>query len=127
MDWTVVVAMGPMRKMQMVFHHIVYMISVRDGFMPAREAVKMFGIMRITRMVGSAASRVRFADGEGVFIHMSIVDVVKMPIVKIILMPIVPDKGVTTTGAVHMGMFVMNTVFAHGVSFLDDGCFLHVL
>jgi hypothetical protein len=74
-------------------------------------------------MVGSAASRVPFADGEGVFIHMSIVNVVKMPIMKIILMTFVPDEGVTTTGAVHMGMFVMNTVFAHGVSFLDDGCF----
>lgn len=127
MDWTVVIAMSPMRKMQMVFNHIVYMISVRDGFMPAREAVKMCGIMRITRVVGSAASRVRFADGEGVFIHMSIVDVVKMPIVKIILMPFMLDGGVTTTGAVHMGMFVMNTVFAHGASFLDDGCFLYVL
>jgi hypothetical protein len=55
-------------------------------------------------------------------IHVPAMEEMKVPLMKVILMVIVSDEGVTTSGAVHMEMFFMNAVFAHGPSFHDDGC-----
>ncbi len=51
------------------------------------------------------------------FIDMSVVREMQVPVMKVILVALMLDNRMTATGAVSVGVFIMNSVFAHNASF----------
>lgn len=97
-----VVAVPLMRMMQMAFHQIIGMATVRNGFVSAACAVRMFPVMRSTRMAWSTGRRIGASLRQSVLIHMSSMGTVKVPIVQIVNVPFMFDRGVSAAGSMRM-------------------------
>lgn len=92
---------------------IVGMVSVRDCRVPAVRAVAMTGLVLTAVVVRRAVGRVPGADLQPVFVHVSVVRVMKVPVVKVVDVAIVPDCGVPATRAVLMVVSLVDVV-RHG-------------
>jgi hypothetical protein len=90
----VVIAMPLMGMMQMVFHKIVGMAAMRNRFMPAAAAMGVFPVVRPARMTRGASRRIRATLCQCVLIDVPLVGTVKMPVVQIINVPFVFNRGV---------------------------------
>ena len=77
----VVVAMGAMREVQVAVYHVVDMVSVRHGLMAAAGTVAMGGFMAATGMGWRAAGGVCRTDGQHMFIHVIVMQVMEMTVV----------------------------------------------
>ena len=76
-----VIAVPLMRMMQMAFHQVVDVLAVWNSFVSTARLMRMFPIVRTARMARGAVRRIRAAIWQGMFIQMSRMDTVKMPIV----------------------------------------------
>ena len=97
-----IVAVPLVRVMEMALHKIVSVATVRNSFVPAAGAVRMLPVMRSAGMARSASRRIRAAFHHHMFIHMSGVRVMKMPVVQIINVAFVFDRGVAAAWTVRM-------------------------
>jgi hypothetical protein len=80
----VVVAVVAVRVMEVVLHHIIDVIPMRNLRMSALWTVNMVAPVRATPMLGGAPGRVRRAHRERMLVDMVIMEMVQMPIVQII-------------------------------------------
>ena len=108
-----VIAMALMGMMQMTFHEIIGVASMRNRFMTATGAMGVPGVVFAARMIGGASRRIRTTFVEGVFVYMALVGTVEMSLVQVIDMTLVPHPGVSAPGAMRMRMLVMCFVVAH--------------
>ena len=92
-----VVAVPLVRMMKVSFHEIIRMAAVRNGFMPATSPVRVLTVVRTTRMSRGTGGPIRATLGQGVFIHMTLMGTVKMPVMQIIDVIFVFDRGVPAT------------------------------
>jgi hypothetical protein len=108
----VVVAVIAMRMMQMAIDEIVHVVPMRDRFMPAA------GAMDVRSFVAGAGlgviSWIRAADFDDVFIDVTGMRMVQMPIVQVIDVPVVTDGDVAAVGAVRVVVIRMDGTGAHG-------------
>ena len=116
----VVVAMVAMRMMEVAVHEVVNMVTMRNGGMPAFGAVNM-----LRGMFGGSISRRAFVgigriNGDGMFIHMVAMRMMKMASLKVVYMPFMPDGGVAASGRVDVRRIRVGCMemFAHIFSFL---------
>jgi hypothetical protein len=116
LDGTMVIAMVAVGVMQVPVDEIVHMIGMRDAVVPAPRTVHMGAIMSSARMTGGAFLPVRPIAFKDVFVYMITVHVMQMPVVQIVGMAIVPDRGVTA--ARSMRVRVMLVLIASLVGFL---------
>jgi hypothetical protein len=115
-DGTVIVAVAPVRVMQMAIDDVVGVIAVGDRVVAAVSAVLMSVVVLTAVVRRRARGRVRAADGEGVLVDVIAVDVMKMAVVKEVMMAIVLDRLVAAARAVGVGVLVVRLVFgAHGL------------
>lgn len=113
-----IVAVPIMLMVQMAADEIVGMAAVRDRFMSAMGPVRVSLVMLAARMTRRAIGRVHAALGDYVFIHVSLVRAVKMPLVHVIDMTFVFDRSMSAGGAMCMRMLIMRLVIGHDKSSL---------
>jgi hypothetical protein len=94
---SVIVAVPLVRVMQVAFHEIVGMATVRNRFMSAAAAMSVFRVVRSAGVVRRAGGRIRTTLGQGMFIHVLRVDVVKVSIVQIIDVTFMLDRSVSAS------------------------------
>ena len=92
------------RMMQMSIDDIVDMVAVRNCLMSTLSAVGMARVVSGARMGRRAASRIRLARGENVLVDVSLVEMMQVPVVKIILVAIVFDGLVPAVGTIRMSL-----------------------
>jgi hypothetical protein len=97
-----VIAMALMGMMQMTFHEIIGMASMRNRFMSATSAVGVLVVMLAARMVGGASGRIRATLVKCMFVYMALVGTVEMSLVQVIDMTLVLDPGMSAAGAMGM-------------------------
>jgi len=109
----VVVAMRAMRKVQVAVDEIIDVVPVRNGLMAAAGPVTMTMAMSLTSMSRRAGGRVCRADGKDMLIHVVFMEVMKVPVVQVILMVLVVDGTVAAKRPVPVHMGVMNLMGGH--------------
>jgi len=73
----------------------------------------MLAVVCTARMSRGARGRIRAAVGQTVFIHMTLVGAVKMPIVQIIDVTFMFDGGMAASWTVRMCVLIVGFVGAH--------------
>ena len=102
---------------QVAVDEVVNVVAVRHGGVAAVRAVLVVLGMAVAIVLRGAIGGVGAVDGEGVFLDLAAGDVVKMPVVEIIDVPLVDDAGVAAIGAVLMVMSVVSVSHCQ-ISFL---------
>ncbi len=85
---------------------MVGVVTVWDGLVPAAGAVLVSRGVASARMPRRAAIGIGVADREGVVVDVVSVDMMKVPVVQIVGVPIVTDGGVSAARPVHMSAMV---------------------
>jgi hypothetical protein len=100
-------------------YQIINMIPMRHLFMAAVRAVSMCDIVPLALMVGGAVRRVRAPDRDGMLVHMAVMDMMQVPIMEVVGMPVMAYRCVAAIRTVHMAMrSVFSTLsFLHTSSF----------
>jgi hypothetical protein len=109
-----VVAMGTVSMVHMAADHIVEVITVRNAFVPAFWSVCVFGSVRSTLVVGRAFAGVSAAHRNRVFIDVAVMEVMHVTIVKIVRMPLVGYghvPAIRTMLVTVLGVFFALTFF----------------
>ncbi len=96
--------MTGMDVMQVALNHVVRVVAVRHGVVSAAWAVPMGLVVTVALVIRRARRRVRGAHADPVLLHPRPALVVKVPLVKIVLVPVVLDAGVAAIRAVNVGM-----------------------
>jgi hypothetical protein len=109
----VIVAVLPVRMVQMPGDQVVDMISVRYGLVSATGPMSVRRIVGTTSMGWRAKSRVRCADGDCVLVHAILLRVVQMAVVKVVNVPVVIHGSMATAGAVLVCVIGVRLVIGH--------------
>jgi hypothetical protein len=113
----VIVAVIPVLVVQVGLHHVVDVIPVRHRDMPALRPVDMRLVVLATGMLGRTPRRVGAADRERVLVDVVTVDVVQVPVMKVIDVALVPYSRVAAAGAVLVSMILMRGMIVHDSPF----------
>jgi hypothetical protein len=105
----VVVAVIPVRMMQVTIHQVVDMVAVGDRLMPAAGTV-LVGALYFRR----AAGRIGRVDTDDMLIDVIAMHVVHMAVMQIVDVAVMADCGMAAAGAVLMGMVRMVLLIASG-------------
>ena len=92
-----IVAVSLVRMVQMAFNEIVGVAAMWNLFMSTTSPMSVFSVMRTTRMGRRTSGGIRATLGQSMFVHVSLVGTVKMPIMHIVDVPFVFDGGVPAT------------------------------
>ncbi len=104
-----VVAVLPMLMMELPFHQVVGVITVRHGLVPAVGAMPMLHVVS-TIEARCALVGVLAVYGEAVLVHMVLVWMVQATVVQVIRVALVQHRGVPTSGAMGVGVALMDLV-----------------
>jgi hypothetical protein len=96
--------------MQVPVHDIVDMVAVRNCVMSTLSVVGMARVVSGARMRRRAASRIWLACAENVLVDVPLVDMMQVPVVKIVLVAFVFDGLVPALGPVLMIVSVVYPV-----------------
>ncbi|HEY3822281.1 MAG TPA: hypothetical protein VGL81_34185 [Polyangiaceae bacterium] len=103
-ELAVVVAVRPVRVVQMATDEVIDVVAVGNGLVAAARSVLVVrGVLRAD-MPSRAIRLVGGADGEGVLVDVITVHVVKVTVVQKVLVAVVANADVTTTGRVPMSV-----------------------
>jgi len=100
----VVVAVVAVRVMEVTSHEIVDMVAVGHGLVAATRPVNVTLVVSGALMMGCAAIGVGCRYFDYVFIDVTFVHVMQMPIVQVVDVAGVLDRGVPAIGPMNMGM-----------------------
>jgi hypothetical protein len=115
----VIVAVFPVRMVQVPTHQIIGVIPVQHSFVATIGSMNVVGVMRPALVVRRAAILIGWPVGQFVFVDMISMHVVQMTFVKIIDVAIVPDRGVPTIRAVRVCVsFLFQAGLRHFFPFL---------
>ena len=84
-----VIAMTIVGVMQMPADKIVHMVAVRHAFVPTGRTVRMLVVVGFAIVIGRARVWIGLPNGHRMLINMSAMNVVHVPIVKIVGMAVV--------------------------------------
>ena len=91
-----IVAVVAVRVVEMPLDQIVDVVAMRNRLMAALGAA--------TAMLRSAGARIAGAHGDDVLVDVIAMHTVQMPVVQIVDMGVMLNRGVPATGAVFVGM-----------------------
>ncbi len=92
-----VVAVFAVRMMQVILHHVVDVISVRDLRMPAAGTMDVVAAVRTASMLRGTPRRVRRTDRDHMLVDVIVVEMVQVSIVEIIDVVAVLDGHMAAT------------------------------
>jgi hypothetical protein len=118
-----VIAMIPMRVMQMIANQIIDMVAVRYCLMAAARAVLMVRVMAAALMIGGTPIGIGVAYCKHVLIDVIAVQVVEVSVMQIINMSLMTYGEVSTIGPVLVRVIggVLHRAVSHGANSLN-GC-----
>lgn len=100
--------------MQMPAHQIIDMIPVRNRGMTAVLSMPVLVVVRSAAVSRRAAIRILRTHADAMLVDVIAVHMMQMPVVQIIHMPVVPNRGVPALLAVDMRvMFVNQMLLRH--------------
>lgn len=105
-----VIAVRPMRMMQVTVHEVIDVVAVRNGLVAAACLMLVRRFMRSTGVRGRARRRVRRSDREHALVGVAFVRVVQVAIVGVVDMVSMPNAGVATAGAVNVVVCAVRVV-----------------
>jgi hypothetical protein len=108
-----VVAVPLVRVVQMAFHKIVGMAAMRNRFMTAAAAMRVFRVVRSAGMARRASGRIRAALAKSMLIHVSGVCVVQMAVVQIIDVIFMLNRSVSASWTMRMRVLLVCFVIVH--------------
>jgi hypothetical protein len=110
----VIVAVIAMRVMEMPVNQIINMVSMRYRRMSAVRAMDMIGCVTRALMFRRALARVHTGHLNLVFVDVTIVHVVQVPVVKVVNVALMPDRGMAAVRAVLVIMILVVRCIASG-------------
>lgn len=108
-----VVAVVPVRVMQVTLDQIVEMIPVGNRFMATAGPVNVACLVPRAGMIRRTHIRVFVADLQAMLVDMITVRKMEIPIMQVVDVALVLDPRVATTGAVSMTVSFMNVAIRH--------------
>lgn len=102
-----------MRVMQVAFHEIVDVAAVRDRFVSATCTVCMLGVVRTTRVARGASRRIRLSFCEDMFVDVALMSAVQMPVVQVIDVTFMFDRGMPTARTMCVGVTLVCLMITH--------------
>ena len=109
----VIVAVSPVRMVQVPRYEVVDMIPVLHGFVAATGPMLVSLVVRAARVGRRAGGRVRPADGERMLVDVIVVRVVQMTIVQVVGVTVVLHGLVAAAGAVLVRVVRVRRVVGH--------------
>jgi hypothetical protein len=121
----VVVAVVAVRMMQVILHHVIDVVSVRNLRMAAVWTVDVFAAVRAALMLWGTSCRVRGTDWDRVLVDVIVVGMVEVSIVQIIDVITVLNRWVTTTRAMLVSVSFMHLAvrLSHRASLTQQAAF----
>jgi hypothetical protein len=98
----VIVAVPTVRMMQVVRDEVVHVIAVRDGLVAATLGVLVSGGVAAAGVARHAPIRVGGSDREAMIVHVTGVEVVKVPVVQVVRVSLVTNGGVPAARPVYV-------------------------
>ena len=99
--------MFSVRMVQVALYEVVGMVAVLHRLMPAVGSMYVVGGVCSALVIGGAMVLIGAGYFERMLVDMVAVNMVQMPVVKVIHVAIVLDGGVTAIRTVDMGMFFL--------------------
>ena len=100
LDLPVIIAVPVVLMMQMTVHEVIDVIAMWYGFVSASRPVAVLGVVLRALMTAGAGVGVRRSDGNDVLLHLTIVRILKAPVVEVVHMLFVAYGEMTTIGPV---------------------------
>lgn len=110
----VVVAVIPVRVMEMSVDQIVDMVAVRYGFVSAAGTVPVVLVVSAAGVIGRAAAGIAIAHLDGVLVDVIAVGVMEMAVVQVVDVVTVPDRGMAARRAMLVRVVGVNLVIVRG-------------
>ena len=120
-----VVAVIPVRVVQVTVDEIVDVIAVRNGFVAATGAVYVRSIMSAASVIRCAVGRVLTTDFDLVLVDVVAVHVVQVTVMQVVHVAVVLHRGMTAVGT--MGVVVVRVFFTAHLILHFTGVFDHAL
>ena len=111
-----VIAVAVVRMMEVAVDQVVDVIAVRHRLVAAAGAVLMLGVVSAAAVIWSALGWVGVADLDRMLIDVVVVRTVEVPVVEIVDMTGMHDRGVPTARPVGMVVALMYLVSLHDSS-----------
>ncbi len=108
-----IVAVRTMGEVQVPADHIVHMVAMWNGVVPAICAMAMSGLVSVAGMRGGTSVWIVAGNGEHMFVDVVVMDVVQMAVVQVVGMAVMRDRLVAAACCMTVGMLVMNRMGAH--------------
>jgi len=108
-----IVAVPSIWMMHVTFDDVVGMTAVRYRLMYATGTMSVLPVVRSARMSRGATGWIRATLRQGMLIDVPLVSTMKMPLMQIVDVAFVFDRGVPAAWTVRMGMLVVRFVVAH--------------
>ena len=121
-QWAMIVAVIPVRMMQMTVHQVVYMVPMRYGFVPAARAVDVTWFVTCANVVRRAAHRIGITHVNRVLVYVVSVNVVHVPVMQKVHVVAVFDGRVPAAGTVLVCMFWVNVAAHDAIPFRPISC-----
>lgn len=109
-----IVAVTAVRVVQMPADQVVVVIAMGNGFVAATRSVLMPSVVTGAGMARCAGVGVGVAHRETVFVHVVLMRMMQVPVMQVVDVTVVLDRGVAAAGFVTMVVRVVDLV-AHGV------------
>jgi hypothetical protein len=107
------VAVIAVHEVKVAIHQVIHMITMGNRFMTAPRSMLVTGFVTAALVSIGAIGRICGRHRQAVLINMIAVDVVKMPVMKIVHMAVMLDRGVAAACAMGMRVILVNNVSAH--------------
>lgn len=98
------IAVTTMGMMQVPVHKIVNVVTVWHKFMSTGSTVSVSMIVPVAAMIGRASIRIDIANGNGMFLDLTVMDVMQVSIVEIVGVTFVRYSHMTTLGAMRVSV-----------------------
>jgi hypothetical protein len=109
----VVVAVIPVGVVQVVTDQVVRVITVRNRLVPATRPVLVARLMAAALVIRSALVGMRRIHGDRMLVDVVPVRVMKVPIVQVVDVPVVLERGMAAVRPVSMIVPFVNPVRFH--------------
>ena len=116
-----VVAVRPVRMVQVAVHEVVDVITVGHGFVAAVRPMDVVGGVRAAGVGRRAVGRVGDRHGEHVLVDVRLVRVMQVPVVQVVRVTVVQDGSMAAVGAVGVRMVGVDLMVAHECNSLGWG------
>ena len=106
-----VVTMSIMNVVQVAIHQIVHVVAVRYRFVPAIRSMNMPSLMTAALVPAGAICRILSRHRQNVLVNVPFMRMMQMPVMQIVDVPFVLNRGVPAPGPVNVRMIFVYVMF----------------